>query len=180
MLPMNKECETMLYLKKANLEDAGKEYAFIHETPADENGFTNPYAHVREQEFLEKTLPMILGHEQGIGLPEGYVPETSFFLWNGEEIVGWFRLRHYLNDFLRQYHGHVGYCIGRAHRGKGYGAKGLALLLEQAWDIIPEEAVYLSVHKDNPASLKVQQQNGAVICREDEENYYTRIPRPNI
>lgn len=170
----------MLCLKKANAEDAQEEFAFIRQTPADENGFTNPYYDVTEQEFAEVTLPAILNYEQGIGLPEGFVPETSFFLWDEDKIVGWFRLRHHLNDFLRQYHGHVGYCIGKAHRGRGYGAKGLSLLLEQAWAIIPEEALYLSVHKDNPASLQVQLRNGAYIHREDEVNYYTRIPRPNI
>ena len=29
------------------------------------------------------------------------------------------------DDFLRQYHGHIGYGIKREYRGKGYGSKGL-------------------------------------------------------
>jgi hypothetical protein len=33
----------MLYLKEANLEDLEKEYEFITNTPADENGFTNSH-----------------------------------------------------------------------------------------------------------------------------------------
>ena len=81
------------------------------------------------------------------------------------------------DDFLRQYHGHIGYGIKREYRGKGYGSKGLSLLLEIGKDIIKEDEFYLSVHKDNTASIKVQKNNGARIVREDELNYYTRISK---
>ena len=33
----------------------------------------------------------------------------------------------------------------------------------------------MSVLKDNPASLRVQQKNGAYIHHSDEKQYYTRI-----
>ena len=41
-----------------------------------------------------------------------------------------------------------------------------------------EDELYLSVNKSNPASLRVQLHNGAYIHHEDDEHYYTRIPRP--
>ena len=52
----------------------------------------------------------------------------------------------------------------------------LRLTIEKAKEIIPENEIYLSVHKDNPASLKVQEKNGAYIHHEDDKEYYTRIP----
>lgn len=70
----------MLYLKKVNEQDAQEEYNFITELPADENGFTNKYYGISREEFMQKALPEIVNFSEGIGLPEGYVPETDFFL----------------------------------------------------------------------------------------------------
>ena len=50
--------------------------------------------------------------------------------------------------------------------------------MKEAWKIVPEEEIYLSVHKDNPASLKVQLRNGARVDHEDGVEDYTRIPCP--
>lgn len=167
----------MLYLKEANIEDVEKEFDFVKDTPKDENGFTNPYSGCTKEEFKDAILPRIIDYSNGIGLPDGFVPETSYFLWDDETIVGWFRLRHYLNDFLRNGAGHIGYGIGKEYRGRGYATEGLKLTVEKAWDIIREDEIYISVHKDNPASLKVQQKNGAFIHHEDDKEFYTRIKR---
>lgn len=166
-----------LYLKELNMEDAQKEFAFIRELPADENGFTNSNYGVDEKTFMEETLPKLIRFSKGEGLPQGYVPETNYYLWLGEEIVGLFRIRHYLNDFLREGAGHIGYGIKKEYRGKGYATKGLALTIEKAKAIIPEDEIYLSVHKENIASLKAQLKNGAYIHHEDEKEYYTRIKK---
>ena len=167
----------MLYLKEANFEDAEKEYEYIRDLPEDENGFMNSDYNISKKDFVEIALPRYINHSKGIDLPDGWVPSTTFFLWNDDEIVGLFRIRHYLNDHLRNGAGHIGYGIGKQHRGKGYATEGLRLTLEKAWNIIKEDEVYISVHKDNPASLKVQIKNGAVIHHEDEKEYYTRIKR---
>lgn len=53
------------------------------------------------EQFRQTVLPRMLASAQGVGLRPGYVPQTSYFLWDGEAIVGLFRLRHYLNDALR-------------------------------------------------------------------------------
>lgn len=52
--------------------------------------------------------------------------------------------------------------------------------VEKEYDFIrqlPEDEIYMSVHKDNPASLKVQLKNGAYIHHEDEKEFYTRVKR---
>lgn len=70
---------------------------------------------------------------------------------------GLFRVRHYLNDALRSGGGHIGYGIRDKYRGRGYATKGLALTIEKARELVAEDELYLSVHKDNPASLRVQE-----------------------
>lgn len=66
------------------------------------------------------------------------------------KIVGLFKIRHYLNDFLRKGAGHIGYGILPEYRGKGYAKKGLVLAIEKCKEIIKENEIYLSVHKDTP------------------------------
>ena len=110
-------------------------------------------------------------------LQEGWVPETEFFLWEDNKIVGWFRIRHWLTEKLANGAGHIGYGIRKEFRGKGYASLGLKLTLEKARQMIREDEIYMSVHKDNPASLKVQMKNGAYIHHEDEQEIYTRIKR---
>ncbi len=169
----------MIYLKEANLEDIEKEYEYIRQLPEDENGFTNPNCGCSREEFEERVLPGYINYSKGIDLAPGHVPETPYFLWDDDKIVGLFRIRHHLCEALANGAGHIGYGIGKEYRGRGYASEGLCLTIEKAWTIIPEDEIYMSVHKDNPASLRVQIKNGAYIHHEDDEEYYTRIKRPN-
>ena len=56
----------------------------------------------------------------------------------------------------------------------GYVTKGLEMVLQKAKGFGIKEA-YLSVNKDNRASLKVQQKNGAYIHHENDNEIFTRI-----
>lgn len=165
----------MIYLKKINLDDVEEEYRAIKLMPANENGFENKYWNVTREEFEQNVIPTLLRNSEGLDLPEGYVPDTYFFLWDDDRIVGLFKIRHYLNEFLRDGPGHIGYGILPDSRGKGYATIGLQLAIEKCKEIIPEDEIYLSVHKDNPASLKVQEKCGAYIVGETEDEYLTRI-----
>ena len=91
----------MLYLKKANYDDIEKEYLFITNIPAEEHGFINPDFNVSKIDFKNITLPSYIDHSNGINLPEGWIPYTTYFLWNDNDIVGLFRIRHYLNEYLK-------------------------------------------------------------------------------
>jgi len=166
----------MIFLKKANPEDAEKEWLFVREMPPDENGLTNEWYQVSREDFETKALPRMLAFAEGKGLPAGYVPETFYFLWDGDTLVGQFRIRHYLCESLRTGAGHIGYCVGKAFRGKGYGTEGLRLTLEEAYRIVPEEEIYLRVNRNNPASLRVMLKNGGRITGEDETHFFVRIP----
>ena len=54
-------------------------------------------------------------------------------------------------------------------------ATDLALALDFARSVVREDEIYMSVNKDNPASLRVQQKNGAYIHHSDDKQHYTRI-----
>jgi len=167
----------MLYLKEANFDDISKEYLFVRDMPIDENGLTNKWHGLSKADFEKKALPEMIAFSAGENLPVGFVKETFLFLWNDDNIVGQFRIRHYLCDSLRTGGGHIGYFIKKEYRGRGYGKEGLRLCLEIARAIIPEREIYLRVNKDNAASLRVMLHNGGYIHHEDEAKYYVRIKK---
>jgi len=167
----------VLTLKEANLQDVQKEYAFVREIPENENGFTNAYFGASYEEFKAVCLPQMIAWSEGRNLPDGFVPETFLFLWEEDEIVGQFRIRHYLCPSLVEGGGHIGFFIRKDKRNRGLGKKGLLLTLEKARAIIPEDEIYLRVQKDNPASLRVMLSAGGYVHHEDEGHYYVRIKK---
>ena len=165
----------MIFFKEINLQDVEKEYQYIVSVPADENGFINDFYNAPRKNFETAVLQPLICQGQGMDLPEGYVPQTHYLLWDDDIIVGWFRLRHYLCPSLINGAGHIGYSIREGFRGKGYATTGLRLMVEKAAKIIPENEIYLRVNKNNPASLRVMLKNGGYIHHEDQYQYYVRI-----
>ncbi|MFA6796484.1 MAG: GNAT family N-acetyltransferase [Bacilli bacterium] len=166
----------MLHLEKFDKVDASKSYAFLQELPS-EAGFVNKYIGMSKKEFEQNALKERTESERGINLKEGYVPDTYYFLVDGQEIVGLFKLRHYLNDFLREGPGHIGYAIHPNYRRRGYASKGLSMAVIELKKIMDpnESEIYLSCNLSNTGSLKVQLNNGAYIHHKDDSHYYTRI-----
>ena len=162
-------------LRKINQEDAFSEWQFISELPAEENGVENSYHGVSYDEYVEKVLPKIMSYEHPENMPDWFVPETIYYLWVGDVLVGEFRIRHHLTEALRTGAGHIGYSIRKELRGKGYGTAGLKLTLEKAREIIPEDEVFFRVRKDNIASQRVLEKNGAYVAGEDDEHLFMRI-----
>lgn len=169
----------MLELKQfdcENKEILKKEWEYISNLPADENGFTNNSNGISYEDFITSYVPKRKDFAEGKNLKEGLVPQIDFLLWENNEIIGMFRVRPQLNDFLRTVTGgHIGYGIIKKARGKGYATKGLALALKELKKRTADKEAYLFCHKDNPASLHVMQKNGAYIHHETEENICTRI-----
>ncbi|MBR6580472.1 MAG: GNAT family N-acetyltransferase [Ruminococcus sp.] len=166
----------MLYLKSANFEDIEKEWQFQRDIPSEEDSFINEYHDIGREDF-NTVLDTIIEQSRGVHLPEGYVPQTIFYLWNDNEIVGTFHLRHYLCESLMNGAGHIGYYIAPEYRGMGYATNGLKLILEEARKTIPEKEIFLRCDKDNTASLKVMLNNKGYIHHEDEYKYYVRIAK---
>ena len=84
----------MLQLKRFTVAEGEQAYAFLQTFAQDENG--------PKDQFLTQELPRILAHVEGKMLKENHVPETWFFLWDDDQMVGLFRIRHYLTEALAQ------------------------------------------------------------------------------
>ena len=164
-------------LRKINMQDALPQWEYTTALPADENGLTNPYHGVSYDEYVGTVLPQLISYEHPVDMPDWFVPQTYYYLWDEDRLVGEFRIRHYLTEALRNGAGHIGYSVRKDLRGNGYGTTGLKQTLEIARGIVPEDEIYLRVNKDNIASQKVMLKNGARITGEDDAHYFMRIPK---
>ncbi|MBO5396006.1 MAG: GNAT family N-acetyltransferase [Clostridia bacterium] len=167
----------MLELRKMNYEDVLEQWEYVTTLPANENGLTNNYEGVSFDEYKERVLPELMMHENPVNMPDWFVPETFYYLWDDGILIGEFRIRHRLTEALKTGAGHIGYSIKKEYRGNGYGTKGLAMTLELAKAIVPEEEIYLRVQKDNIPSFRAIIANGAYIAGEDEAHYLMRISK---
>lgn len=159
-----------IVLKKANLEDIEKEINFIKKVPYLESGFANFF-----YKILDRSNEEILRYVMNLSYSNENIPIYTYFLWVNNEIVGMYHLLARLTEDQKQKDGHISYTILKEYRGKGYGTKGLSLMIEEAQNIIPEDEIYMHTTINNPASLKMMMNNNAYIIRNDEYGIFTRI-----
>lgn len=97
-----------------------------------------------------------------------FVPYTCYVFIIENKIVGVGSVRHYLNEYLEKFGGHIGYSIRPSERKKGYGSKVLELLIKQANDMDIEK-ILITCNVNNMGSKKViENNNGKFINQIDE------------
>ena len=156
--------------------DEGKAYELFQSFPENDNGFENMAWGLDEaafSAFVEKKRRNSLGED----LPAGFVPDTVYILEDDGKYVGIFNFRHFLNGFLKNGPGHIGYGIKASERGKGYATEGLKLLQQKVSKDLREDEFYLTCCIFNDASLSVMLKCGAYIHHYDEKQYFTRLAK---
>jgi predicted acetyltransferase len=102
--------------------------------------------------------------EKGIGLPEGFVPYSTYWLVrSGQEIIGVSVLRYRLTPNLEDLGGHIGYRVHPGERRKGYGTFLLKMTLQKSREI-GLTRVLVTCNSDNIASARVIQNNGGILA----------------
>ena len=89
-------------------------------------------------------------------VPEGLVPSSTYLGLREKDnyIVGMIDIRHYLNEYLTQVGGHIGYGVRKTERNKGYAKQMLKLALEKCKEL-KIKRVLITCDEDNIASEKV-------------------------
>ena len=89
-------------------------------------------------------------------VPKGLVPSSTYLGVREKDnyIVGMIDIRHYLNEYLTQVGGHIGYGVRKTERNKGYAKQMLKLALEKCKDLKIKK-VLITCDEDNIASEKV-------------------------
>ena len=89
-------------------------------------------------------------------VPKGLVPSSTYLGVREKDnyIVGMIDIRHYLNEYLTQVGGHIGYGVRKTERNKGYAKQMLKLALEKCKEL-KIKRVLITCDEDNIASEKV-------------------------
>ena len=119
---------------KNSFIEAVKEFQANAETDDRGKRYRELSIHELEKDF-EIYIQRERSHSLGQNLPAGYVPETTYWLVDGNEFVGRVSIRHRLTEHLREIGGHIGYDIRPNKRRQGYGNKILELALPKAREL---------------------------------------------
>ncbi|NMB61889.1 MAG: GNAT family N-acetyltransferase [Chloroflexi bacterium] len=108
---------------------------------------------------------------RGVNVPTEFVPCTTYwaYLPGRDRLVGGVNIRHYLNDFLAQGWGHIGYGVHPDERHKGYATLILKMTLQKCRTMGLQE-VLLGCFKENIASARTILNNGGVLENEIIDN----------
>lgn len=93
---------------------------------------------------------------------EGRVRQATLWMIDGDKYIGSLRLRHRLNEQLKEVGGNIGYAVRPSERKKGYATQMLALGLDKAREEGLAE-VLVTCDEDNVASQKVIEANGGEL-----------------
>lgn len=106
-------------------------------------------------------------------LPENKVPATQFVLTDTDSrrIYGMLQIRHTLNEYLRNYAGHIGYSVRPTERRKGYARKMLKMALIYCREVLKMDKVMVSCLVENEPSRRTILSCGGVL----EEKVYEHI-----
>ena len=84
-------------LRKINIQDAIAQWEYTTALPVDENGLTNQYNGVSYEDYIETVLPTLISYEHPVNMPNWFVPETYYYLWDQDCLIGEFRIKTLFN-----------------------------------------------------------------------------------
>ena len=111
------------------------------------------------EEWIEKCR---LGKDPAT-VPANLVPATQFIYVREEDgrVVGMLQIRHYFNEYLEKYSGHIGYSVRPSERRKGYATAMLHDALPRCRELGITD-VLISCLTDNEGSRRTILHNGGV------------------
>ena len=120
---------------------------------------------LRKFERVEDWLKEVERFKRRETVPSGLVPSTQFICIRESDrrLVGMIQIRHELNDFLRNYAGHIGYSVRPSERRKGYAAWMLSSVLPYCKSLDIND-VLVSCLVGNEGSRRTILRNGGVYA----------------
>ena len=118
---------------------------------------------LRRAESPEQWLADVTSYTDPATVPEGKVQATQFLAVRESDgkLVGMIQVRHYFNDYLEKFGGHIGYSVRPVERRKGFGKEQLRLALSYCKELGLDK-VLITCFNTNEASRRTILANGGV------------------
>ena len=144
-----------IILVKPNLSYADEIIKYKEES-LKESSLINGSAGLNRFSSIEDWLEELKKRSSEATVPEGLVPSSTYLGVREKDnyIVGMIDIRHYLNEYLTQVGGNIGYSVRKTERNKGYAKQMLKLALEKCKELKIKK-VLITCDEDNIASEKV-------------------------
>lgn len=112
----------------------------------------------------EQWLADVRAYTDPATVPEGKVQATQFLSVRESDgrLVGMINVRHYLNEYLEQFGGHIGYSIRPDERRKGYAREQLRLALTFCKETLGLDRVLITCNTTNEGSRRTILSAGGV------------------
>ncbi|TCI57614.1 GNAT family N-acetyltransferase [Exiguobacterium sp. SH1S21] len=150
----------MLRLVKTSVEQQDQVLALLSEWKEDGSNIV-PTTINKDTSDFDAYVKRLLDAEDREKIEDGWVPSTTYWLTDGDELLGAANIRHELNAHLLNFGGHIGYGIKPSARGRGLATEQLRLALEKAKELGIERAL-ITCDRENVASRQVILNNGGV------------------
>ena len=144
-----------IILVKPNLSYADEIIKYKEES-LKESPLINGSAGLNRFSSIEDWLEELKKRSSEATVPEGLVPSSTYLGVREKDnyIVGMIDIRHYLNEYLTQVGGNIGYSVRKTERNKGYAKQMLKLALEKCKELKMKK-ILITCDEDNIASEKV-------------------------
>ena len=118
---------------------------------------------MRQSDAPAEWLERVISYTDPATLPEGTVLATQFLAVRESDgkLVGMIQVRHYFNEYLEKYAGHIGYSVRPRERRKGYAKVMLRLTLPYCKGLGLDK-VLISCEPGNEGSRRTILSNGGV------------------
>ena len=160
-------------LIQLSLSDGNDEYELLQRIGPCENHFLNSAYGISREQF-NQWLDEQDKWSKGIDLPEGYVPQTVYWLKVDGKPVGIGKIRSRLTESSKKIGGNIGYAIDPNKRGNGYSTILLKYLLDEARRMKVDE-IMLTVDLGNLASKRAIEKCGGELFMKNEERWFFRF-----
>lgn len=119
---------------------------------------------LRHNESPEQWLADVRAYTDPATLPEGKVIATQFLSVRESDgrLVGMIQVRHYLNEYLMSFGGHIGYSVRPSERRKGYAKEQLRLCLSWCKETLGLDQVLITCQPHNEGSRRTILSAGGV------------------
>ena len=156
----------VLILRRPTIDDSEKVWDFRQEF-IDNDEVMYGDSSMKKYDNYADWLDRVSKDDNHDFLQSGRVSATQFIAIRKSDnvVVGAVNVRHSLTDNLRIHGGHIGDCIRKSERGKGYETMQIGLALQFCKDLGVDKAL-MSCVKTNIASERSIVKNGGVLENE--------------